>query len=758
MRNKLMLFLIVVAVFTSLWAVIERNVTVTSSDNFFYGSIQAVSEINTSTEQYIEVPSESHFVFISGGEIILQNEFVVDSGAEFEAMISIMFEDPELEACVREKLNLMPEDVLDPLALLTITELTCNGRGIESLSGIEFLPNLGALNVIGNRIRDLEPIKALAKLVVIDVSNNLLEKLLPDDSVPSLVLIAAHGNYISEILGFTMGNSGSYKTVDVSNNYITHEDISKGLNYNISFSSIGQKSKPTDDQLRAKLDFKMKVRLGRCFNNSPSQINTPSTNFTKCNIFSLPDAESCYSCIEGKCPFDDLEGNCPSCSEELYCKVKRVDFSETHCDWNDTTRFRQCEENIQLKQKQECVRISYNTWKWKPVGKCVQTCFDMPKGVHTRYVTPKNEMQIEKHTCDNNDSGDSIWHKESPKNYSSIWNEQSFPLQSDTRSVEWQKVDDVLYATDSLNNYKWHVGQTQTIKVWKEGRKEREITAPLRSNLADAKAYCSSLTTQRSSAWKVPTLHQLRSIVDYKKDDPAVSSELSGFVASTLYWSKTIGKGENLNWALSFRNGENILLKSDEKAYVICVEASNAKMSAGSSYSDPRYLIKIVEDGMVVNLPELKVQNNSSNASFTVEQESFAAVDRFSGLMWEGQEASSKSYSQGVAYCGKLDLLGFDDWKVPTAEELFSLINSTIYVSSWVGAGYSGTSYYAPGGSFTRFPGIKADSFWSSTQSVSSPESNWIVDFGTGKINYKNRSHNIKHVKCVRDYKSGERR
>ncbi|MFP4432234.1 MAG: leucine-rich repeat domain-containing protein [Spirochaetaceae bacterium] len=83
------------------------------------------------------------------------------------------FVDEGLEAAVREQLGFRGS-YLPVGELETLTELDASQRGIESLEGIEHLPNLRRLNFGGNRIDDFRPLTALAQLQSLDLSDNYI--------------------------------------------------------------------------------------------------------------------------------------------------------------------------------------------------------------------------------------------------------------------------------------------------------------------------------------------------------------------------------------------------------------------------------------------------------------------------------------------------------------------------------------------------------------------------------------------------------
>lgn len=72
-----------------------------------------------------------------------------------ECLAGVFFEDSELEAAVREALDI-PSGPIDPIDLELLTRLNAAGRGIRSLTGLEGAVNLTALNLSYNRLESLD--------------------------------------------------------------------------------------------------------------------------------------------------------------------------------------------------------------------------------------------------------------------------------------------------------------------------------------------------------------------------------------------------------------------------------------------------------------------------------------------------------------------------------------------------------------------------------------------------------------------------
>ena len=93
------------------------------------------------------------------------------------------------------------------------------------------------------------------------------------------------------------------------------------------------------------------------------------------------------------------------------------------------------------------------------------------------------------------------------------------------------------------------------------------------STWSNAQTYCSTLALDGGN-WRLPSLHELRTLVDYGRVDPAIYQEISdgennnnGFenTASLRYWSSS------LSWYIDFNDGEINRQLIDFIYYVRCV-------------------------------------------------------------------------------------------------------------------------------------------------------------------------------------------
>lgn len=125
----------------------------------------------------------------------------------------------------------------------------------------------------------------------------------------------------------------------------------------------------------------------------------------------------------------------------------------------------------------------------------------------------------------------------------------------------------------------------------------------------------------------------------------------------------------------------------------------------------------------------IKFQRFTRTKSMTVKDEKL-------GLIWQDDEYPSRQerdFNSAQEYCEALKFSKFDDWRVPTYEELLSIVDYDRYDAAIV----------------PLFTKTFSKRYWSSSQDVSAPDYAWSVDFLYGRTSTTKKSK--KHyVRCVR--------
>jgi internalin A len=110
----------------------------------------------------------------------------------------VSFQDPNLEAAVREALN-KPDGELTTDELQTVTTLSAYSRNITNLNGIQNLTQLDFLDLDSNQISDISPLQNLTQLTYLYLSENKISNITPLQNLTILSNLFLYGNQISNI-------------------------------------------------------------------------------------------------------------------------------------------------------------------------------------------------------------------------------------------------------------------------------------------------------------------------------------------------------------------------------------------------------------------------------------------------------------------------------------------------------------------------------------------------------------------------------
>ena len=190
--------------------------------------------------------------------------------------------------------------------------------------------------------------------------------------------------------------------------------------------------------------------------------------------------------------------------------------------------------------------------------------------------------------------------------------------------------------------------------------------------------------------WRLPTVNELRTIVNYSILYPGLTIQTAYFpyTQASGYWSATTDASYTSNaWSVLFNGDYNSL------------DYKNAK-------SDNNYA-RAVRGGSAVST------SYTDNGNGTV-------TDNSTMLMWQqGTAATMMNWKDALSYCENLSLAGYTDWRLPTIKELHTLVNYSV-------------PYPGPIINTTYFPNTQASWYCTSTTGGYSSGYEWLVDFSYG--------------------------
>ena len=114
-------------------------------------------------------------------------------------------------------------------------------------------------------------------------------------------------------------------------------------------------------------------------------------------------------------------------------------------------------------------------------------------------------------------------------------------------------------------------------------------------------------------------------------------------------------------------------------------------------------------------------------------------LDPKTGLEWQCESAGEMSWSEAMEYAQSLSLNDKEDWRLPTALELETLLDRSALHDSLRPVMRE------------EVPFRDALSYWSSTTFAEHTNSAWIVMFDGGYVLSYYKSNRY-HVRCVRGY------
>jgi len=216
----------------------------------------------------------------------------------------------------------------------------------------------------------------------------------------------------------------------------------------------------------------------------------------------------------------------------------------------------------------------------------------------------------------------------------------------------------------------------------------------------EAIQYCNDSGLGNKSEWRLPRIDELRTIIDYTRYAPALDSK---FGSGEYCWSSsTYVFCPDWAWYIWFDQGDVEYYPKLNTQYVRCVHG-------GPFWSaDPSERLTVVS-------PD-RARDTSAN------------------LEWQrADDGQVRTWESAVQYCNDLMLDGLRGWRLPTIEELQTIIDYT-----------------------RHHPVLNTETFndrwskyWSQTPVASHPDGVWLADFEVGRVTWL-YTNDSSYARCVR--------
>ncbi|MDI7270074.1 MAG: DUF1566 domain-containing protein, partial [Myxococcota bacterium] len=230
-----------------------------------------------------------------------------------------------------------------------------------------------------------------------------------------------------------------------------------------------------------------------------------------------------------------------------------------------------------------------------------------------------------------------------------------------------------------------------------------------------AVAYCDALNWGGYTDWYLPDIRQLSGIVDAGGSHPSIDPTVFPATPSDWwFWSSSSYAGSaSVAWYVHFFYGDVSNYGKANTSYVRCVRRGPWALG--------RFEPLTLSGDRVVR-------------------------DTATGLEWQGcvagqsgdscgtGSATGMSWQAALAYCDGLSWAGHDDWRLPSRNELQSIVDY---------------GRVAPAVDPTAFPATPSNWFWSSSSYAGSASDAWAVYFASGGVDSGGKA-NTTYVRCVR--------
>lgn len=126
----------------------------------------------------------------------------VPSAASAAPADTVLFEEPALETCVKQQLNIDEQTAVTEADMATLDGITCRDLGLTTLEPFVFATNLKRIDVSENNISDLTPLAGITSLTTLSVNQNRVEEISALSGLTALTEVYLNNNRISSIAAF----------------------------------------------------------------------------------------------------------------------------------------------------------------------------------------------------------------------------------------------------------------------------------------------------------------------------------------------------------------------------------------------------------------------------------------------------------------------------------------------------------------------------------------------------------------------------
>lgn len=228
--------------------------------------------------------------------------------------------------------------------------------------------------------------------------------------------------------------------------------------------------------------------------------------------------------------------------------------------------------------------------------------------------------------------------------------------------------------------------------------------------IENAQVYCDTLTLGGYTDWRLPNCHELFSILNHDRVNPAID---------TIYFTKTLAE----YWWSNERqaNDSNKVWVTNAGGGV----GNHPKTETLSAGGPKRFHVRAVRD---VTSPSILPNHFVDNGNGTT-------TDLLTDLTWQQISYSdSITWEQALTLADTLTFAGYSDWRLPNIKELQSINDESLI---------------NPSINQTFFSGVNVNHYWSTTSLPNQTTKAWYIDTQFGVTTYQFKTNKL-YTLCVR--------
>lgn len=206
-----------------------------------------------------------------------------------------------------------------------------------------------------------------------------------------------------------------------------------------------------------------------------------------------------------------------------------------------------------------------------------------------------------------------------------------------------------------------------------------DIDADDKKTHTESRAYCENLTLGGYSDWRLPHIKELYSLIDFRGTDPSGyegtdTSGLTPFIDDSVF---------DFNWGDTEANPPERLIDAQYASDTLYVDtaANNGSTLFGVNFADGRikgYGLSAFNNEKTFYCQCVRENPAYGTNDFTDNGDG-TITDNATGLMWSqndnGQGVNWEDALAWVASQNTANYLGYNDWRMPSAKELQSIVD-----------------------------------------------------------------------------------